>query len=109
MDPDLIKMKAEIANLADKPEQKKELEKQIQEREQFLRPLYQQVAIQFADLHDTPERMLEKGVIQVINECNKPFRALGSDLLKDLNLFIGYRSVAIFSYNFVLASEKSFA
>lgn len=35
------------------------------EREQYLRPIYQQIAIHFADLHDTPERMLEKGVIQV--------------------------------------------
>jgi acetyl-CoA carboxylase/biotin carboxylase 1 len=66
MDPELIKMRAEMLTVADKPDLKKAVEKNIQEREQFLRPVYQQVAIQFADLHDTPERMLEKGVIQVM-------------------------------------------
>lgn len=28
-------------------------------------PIYHQVAVQFADLHDTPGRMQEKGVITV--------------------------------------------
>ncbi|NXJ73388.1 ACAC carboxylase, partial [Trogon melanurus] len=32
-------------------------------REEFLVPIYHQVAMQFADLHDTPGRMQEKGVI----------------------------------------------
>ncbi|NXX95980.1 ACAC carboxylase, partial [Centropus bengalensis] len=34
-------------------------------REEFLIPIYHQVAMQFADLHDTPGRMQEKGVITV--------------------------------------------
>ncbi|XP_059482101.1 acetyl-CoA carboxylase isoform X3 [Neocloeon triangulifer] len=38
----------------------------ISEREKFLLPMYHQVAVHFADLHDLPERMLEKGVIQDI-------------------------------------------
>jgi len=66
MDPELIKLKAEMAAVAERPDQKKLVEKKITEREQYLRPVYQQVAIQFADLHDTPERMLEKGAIQEI-------------------------------------------
>lgn len=42
-----------------------EIEKKILERENFLLPMYHQVSVHFADLHDTPERMLEKGCIQV--------------------------------------------
>lgn len=63
LDPELQRMRVQL--LEAKPEEKAALEKVMQEREQFLRPLYQQIAIHFADLHDTPDRMLEKGVIQV--------------------------------------------
>ncbi|XP_053135859.1 acetyl-CoA carboxylase 2 isoform X3 [Hemicordylus capensis] len=44
-------------------EQRQELEKQLQGREDYLLPIFHQVAVQFADLHDTPGRMQEKGVI----------------------------------------------
>ncbi|TSL34519.1 Acetyl-CoA carboxylase [Bagarius yarrelli] len=36
--------------------------------EEFLLPIYHQVAVQFADLHDTPGRMQEKGVITDVLE-----------------------------------------
>ncbi|KAL3042294.1 hypothetical protein OYC64_020271 [Pagothenia borchgrevinki] len=45
------------------PSECKELETKLKEREEFLLPIYHQVAVQFADLHDTPGRMQEKGVI----------------------------------------------
>ncbi|CAF3808089.1 unnamed protein product, partial [Adineta steineri] len=45
---------------------KEDLERQLAEREKHLLPLYQQAAVMFCDLHDTPGRMLEKGVIQEI-------------------------------------------
>jgi len=63
LDPELQKLRGQL--LECKPEEKVPIEKAISEREQFLRPIYQQIAIHFADLHDTPERMQEKGVIQV--------------------------------------------
>lgn len=47
------------------PAERKELENKLKEREEFLLPIYHQVAVQFADLHDTPGRMQEKGVINV--------------------------------------------
>ncbi|XP_078535903.1 acetyl-CoA carboxylase 1 isoform X1 [Lissotriton helveticus] len=47
---------------------RKELEAKLKEREEFLLPIYHQVAVQFADLHDTPGRMQEKGVITDILE-----------------------------------------
>lgn len=45
--------------------ERKELENKLKEREEFLIPIYHQIAMQFADLHDTPGRMQEKGVINV--------------------------------------------
>ncbi|XP_038560546.1 acetyl-CoA carboxylase isoform X4 [Micropterus salmoides] len=47
--------------LSDK--QCRELECKLKAREEFLLPIYHQVAVQFVDLHDTPGRMQEKGVI----------------------------------------------
>uniref|UniRef100_A0A674K9S8 acetyl-CoA carboxylase n=1 Tax=Terrapene triunguis TaxID=2587831 RepID=A0A674K9S8_9SAUR len=46
-------------------EDHRELEKQLKAREELLLPIFHQVAVQFADLHDTPGRMHEKGVIAV--------------------------------------------
>ncbi|KFP52393.1 Acetyl-CoA carboxylase 2, partial [Cathartes aura] len=43
-------------------------------REELLLPMYYQVAVHFADLHDTPGRMQEKGVITDILEWKaRPF------------------------------------
>ncbi|XP_015588836.1 acetyl-CoA carboxylase isoform X3 [Cephus cinctus] len=47
-------------------EERADIEAQIRNREKFLEPMYHTVAVHFADLHDTPERMLEKGAIQEI-------------------------------------------
>ncbi|XP_056647760.1 acetyl-CoA carboxylase isoform X2 [Diorhabda sublineata] len=43
-----------------------DIEKKIQQRENFLLPMYHQVSVHFADLHDTPVKMLEKGAINDI-------------------------------------------
>lgn len=59
----LVANQMAAANLP--PEEKTETEKLVKEREAHLMPLYHQVAVHFADLHDTPERMLEKGCINV--------------------------------------------
>lgn len=45
--------------------ERRQLEKQLKAREELLLPVYHQVAVRFADLHDTPGRMQEKGVITV--------------------------------------------
>nr|XP_025042235.1 acetyl-CoA carboxylase 2 [Pelodiscus sinensis] len=49
-------------------EDQRELEKQLKAREELLLPIFHQVAVQFADLHDTPGRMQEEGVITDIIE-----------------------------------------
>ncbi|CAD5117425.1 DgyrCDS6195 [Dimorphilus gyrociliatus] len=45
------------------PADKIALEKKLRERESLIAPVYHQIAIAFADLHDTAGRMQEKGVI----------------------------------------------
>lgn len=47
----------------------RELESKLKAREEFLSPIYHQVAVQFVELHDTPGRMQEKGVITVSERC----------------------------------------
>uniref|UniRef100_A0A8C5AZK7 acetyl-CoA carboxylase n=1 Tax=Gadus morhua TaxID=8049 RepID=A0A8C5AZK7_GADMO len=57
------------AGSPDLPEKEREaVEGQLRAREEFLLPIYHQVALQFVDLHDTPGRMQEKGVITDILE-----------------------------------------
>lgn len=63
VDAQLIQLRSELAEA--KPEDKLAVEKKITEREQLLRPMYHQIAVHFADLHDTPQRMHDKGVIKV--------------------------------------------
>ncbi|KAL1454989.1 hypothetical protein WDU94_009115 [Cyamophila willieti] len=62
IDPVITQAKEELTREPDQ-ETKSRLENKIAEREKYLAPMYHQVAIHFADLHDTPERMLEKGCI----------------------------------------------
>uniref|UniRef100_A0A8B9TMZ0 Acetyl-CoA carboxylase alpha n=1 Tax=Anas platyrhynchos TaxID=8839 RepID=A0A8B9TMZ0_ANAPL len=60
---DLVKTMRRRLGTSLSPADRKELETKLKEREEFLIPIYHQVAMQFADLHDTPGRMQEKGAI----------------------------------------------
>lgn len=67
LDPVIRQLRSQLQSSPNLPsEEKAVLENKITERERFLRPMYHQVAVHFADLHDTPERMHEKGTIQDI-------------------------------------------
>ena len=44
--------------------QKQEIKINLDAREQELLPIYSQIAIQFADLHDTPGRIKSKEIIR---------------------------------------------
>ena len=69
LDPQLIELTRQLLSISesfDKQEERVALERKIKDREQLLMPMYHQTAVHFADLHDTPERMQEKGVIQVL-------------------------------------------
>uniref|UniRef100_A0A8C3D0D3 Acetyl-CoA carboxylase alpha n=1 Tax=Cairina moschata TaxID=8855 RepID=A0A8C3D0D3_CAIMO len=63
LDPVYIHLAERLGTPELSPADRKELETKLKEREEFLVPIYHQVAMQFADLHDTPGRMQEKGAI----------------------------------------------
>ncbi|XP_066492159.1 acetyl-CoA carboxylase 1 isoform X4 [Tiliqua scincoides] len=63
VDPIYVRLAERLGTPELSPTERKELETKLKEREEFLIPIYHQVAVQFADLHDTPGRMQEKGVI----------------------------------------------
>lgn len=58
------------------PEERVDIEKQMRKREKELEPMYHQVAVHFADLHDTPERMFEKNAIHDIIPWRRARRLL---------------------------------
>jgi acetyl-CoA carboxylase/biotin carboxylase 1 len=66
IDPELIKLTAEHAAAVKSNDSKaiEDLALQIKIRESKVLPIYQQIAVQFADLHDTPGRMEAAGVIK---------------------------------------------
>uniref|UniRef100_A0A670K1J3 acetyl-CoA carboxylase n=1 Tax=Podarcis muralis TaxID=64176 RepID=A0A670K1J3_PODMU len=68
VDPIYVRLAERLGTPELSPAERKELETKLKEREEFLIPIYHQVAVQFADLHDTPGRMQEKGVITDILE-----------------------------------------
>ena len=74
------------------PDDKSSLEAQLKVREDQLAPIYHQVAVAFADLHDTPGRMQEKGVVAVSivlpgsNHCYLYFNHLSLSLSLSLSL-----------------------
>jgi len=77
LDTVFSRLKIEQAAAANLPaEEKAEVEKKTKDREAYLRPMYHQIAVHFADLHDTPERMLEKGCIQEIVPWRKSRKIL---------------------------------
>lgn len=64
LDPTIHRLNKALIEPDLSPDERSSIKKKIQERQELLMPMYHQVAITFADLHDTPVRMQEKGVIQ---------------------------------------------
>ena len=65
LDPVCISLKERMASPEMSRTERTQLEREMKAREQALRPIYHEVAVLFADLHDKPGRMQEKGVIMV--------------------------------------------
>lgn len=64
LDPAYAELKKQLAEEGKTEEEKAAFKLQIEAREQELMPVYQQISIQFADLHDRTGRMKAKGVIR---------------------------------------------
>ena len=61
LDEKLIALCSELESTSDGQE---EIKKSISQRENELLPVYEQIAVQFCELHDTPGRMDAVGVIE---------------------------------------------
>ncbi|TSO98495.1 Acetyl-CoA carboxylase 2 [Bagarius yarrelli] len=63
IDPEYSRLTQQLGSAELSEKERSDVEAKLRGREEFLLPIYHQVAIQFVDLHDTPGRMQEKGVI----------------------------------------------
>jgi len=63
LDPVLVHLKRDLDDCGD-ASSRREIEKKIAERERLVIGVFRQIAVHFADLHDTPGRMRAKGVIR---------------------------------------------
>lgn len=68
LDPVYAGLKKQIADTSLSKEEIDEIKKKMTDREQELLPVYAQISLQFADLHDRAGRMKAKGVIREILE-----------------------------------------
>lgn len=64
LDPTYKQLKQRLADSSLSSEEHQEISKKLAAREQLLSPIYSQISVQFADLHDRSTRMLAKGVIR---------------------------------------------
>ncbi|XP_055889242.1 acetyl-CoA carboxylase-like isoform X3 [Biomphalaria glabrata] len=71
LDVEAKKLIEKISSPGLTPDIKARLETELKEREDHLASLYHSVAVTFADLHDTPGRMEEKGCITKVLEWSK--------------------------------------
>jgi len=65
LDPVVRELTADLAN-ANTQLEKETIEQKLKVREEMLAGVYHQIAVQFAELHDTPVRMKEKGGVKAI-------------------------------------------
>eukprot|EP00095_Tigriopus_kingsejongensis_P004246 maker-scaffold711_size108467-snap-gene-0.33 protein:Tk04246 transcript:maker-scaffold711_size108467-snap-gene-0.33-mRNA-1 annotation:"hypothetical protein DAPPUDRAFT_222043" len=66
LDSVMKELAGELKSPETSPERKVQVEVLMKKREEILAPMFHQVSVQFADLHDTPRRMKDKGVIRDI-------------------------------------------
>ncbi|KAI1006577.1 Acetyl-CoA carboxylase [Podosphaera aphanis] len=64
LDPEYSALRKQLADPTMSPDQLSDIKIKINEREQLLLPVYMQISLQFADLHDRAGRMKAKDVIR---------------------------------------------
>ncbi|KAH7276946.1 hypothetical protein KP509_39G027900 [Ceratopteris richardii] len=65
LDPEILKLKRDLQEKVTE-DASMSIQRKIQAREKILLPVYKQVAIRFAELHDTAARLEAKGVIKKV-------------------------------------------
>ena len=66
LDPKMKKLMQKMGDSSLNSAEKAAVEEEMKRREEKLAGVYHQVAVKFAELHDTPVRMKEKGTIKEI-------------------------------------------
>merc|ERR1712020_730191 len=66
LDPKMKKLVEKLSDTSISNSEKTNIEAEMKLREEQLAGVYHQVAVKFAELHDTPVRMKEKGTIKEI-------------------------------------------
>jgi acetyl-CoA carboxylase/biotin carboxylase 1 len=64
LDPEYASLRKQLADKSLNPEQMNAVKAKVTQREQLLLPVYMQISLQFADLHDRAGRMKAKDVIR---------------------------------------------
>lgn len=64
LDDQLIDLDSKVVNEEGDSQAAQDLQNRIRLREQMLLPVYEQISVQFCELHDTPGRMKSVGVIE---------------------------------------------
>lgn len=72
------------ADLVQRNTNGEDVSKELKARQELLMPIYKQISIKFAALHDTPGRMLKKGVISKVLEWRSARRYFYWRLLRRL-------------------------
>merc|ERR1719445_3047161 len=76
LDPEILKIQEKLHDTSISLSERANLEEAMKRREEKLACVYHQVAVKFAELHDTPVRMKEKGVIREIVSWKNARRSL---------------------------------
>lgn len=68
LDPEMQRLHEQFVQASSKPvdAERKNIETKMKQREELLAGVYHQIAVHFAELHDTPVRMKEKGCVRQI-------------------------------------------
>jgi acetyl-CoA carboxylase/biotin carboxylase 1 len=85
VDPTYASLKKQLENPELSTEEASSLKKQMAAREKDLLPVYSQIAVQFADLHDRAGRMKAKGTIREVLEWSNARRYFYWRLRRRLN------------------------
>ena len=64
LDPTYAELKAQLSDKSLSSDKQSDIKVKLQEREQLLLPVYSQISLQFADLHDRAGRMQAKNTIR---------------------------------------------
>ncbi|KAF4472190.1 acetyl- carboxylase [Fusarium albosuccineum] len=85
MDPTYAGLKKQLEDLSLSAEETDDIKKKMAIREKQLLPVYAQIAVQFADLHDRAGRMKAKGVVRDVLEWTNARRFFYWRLRRRLN------------------------